>query len=190
MYLLGIRRQEKTTKRYHSSVSKAEVTDNVQELHCAAASSEDENLSGSLCVLWVPVLTPVALETLLKLHFSTHPCYEQAVPGRIFTFKKIFAGCLPKFTFRYLSFYFVVFKCVFLNTLGQQVPQRNPYKSKLYACCSFCYFKLVQKVQQPEPCHSNMVWNDWDARLGPGAAAAHPDLPAQTGLLHCSLSSC
>lgn len=28
-----------------------------------------------------------------------------------------------------------------------------------------------------------MVWNDWDARLGHGAAA-HPDLPAQTGLLH------
>lgn len=44
-------------------------------------------------------------------------------------------------------------------------------------------------MQQPEPCHSNMVWSNWDAKLGPGAAA-DPDLPAQTGLLHCSLSSC
>lgn len=34
----------------------------------------------------------------------------------------------------------------------------------------------VQKVQQPEPCCSNTVWNHWNARLGHGAAA-HPDLP-------------
>lgn len=180
MYLLDIWRQEKTTKSYHSSVNKAEVTDNVQELHCAAASSEDENLSVSLYI-------SDTLGTSLNSNGTgdlaqTAVLYRPSVRSRLFQTEYLLLrkSLLGAFQSSPLDtcLYFVVFKCVSLNILERQVTvqQRNPYKSKLYASYQFCYFKCVQKVQQPEPCHSHTVWNDWDARLGHGDAA-HPDLP-------------
>lgn len=78
-----------------------------------------KNLSVSLCIS--DTLGTSQLQWHWRLcsncSFLQTQCYEQAVPGRIFTSKKIFAGCLPEFTFRYLSFYFVVFKCVSVNIL-------------------------------------------------------------------------
>lgn len=44
---------------------------------------------------------------------------------------------------------------------------------------------MCPKGAAAEPCHSNPVWNDWDARLGHGAAA-HPDLPEAASRLGCS----
>lgn len=139
VYLLGSWRQEKTTKSYHSSANKAEVTKFKGCTVLQPAWRMRTSLYPSVkVILWVPVLPAMALETLYKLQFSADPVLWAGC-SRYNIYKKIVAGCLPKFIFRFLFFYFGVFKSV---SLDQQVTvqQRNPYKSKLYVCCSFVLF--------------------------------------------------
>lgn len=69
--------------------NKAEVTDNVQELHCAAASLEDENLSGSLCI---SDTLGTSLNSSGTGHFAqTALLYRPSVMSRLFQVEYLFS---------------------------------------------------------------------------------------------------